>query len=650
MGKLMSTIVTVVVAVGLSALIWVLANLWFNQVRNNWDRFVGIVYGIVGFVLGVVLHGNHVLVFSEPSDDAWDDGLVSDLGVFLQWFWPPLALGLLFAVLGTVVGRTTDARQRLMIATGGFTVIGVGLGALMDEDVRPDLAPGPLIGWTVAGAVIGGGISLLRKRAILGGALIGGAVGWVLGGWGSADIGEGTIAESIIATAVPAIAIGLRVGLGKRPDLTGRINLDRRSRAVIFLAPALLFIFVTLVIPALRTLYLSFYDKNSVERVGFDNYTATFRDRKSFDADNWSNMVGSQLFWIGAVFIVIAIFMSARQKQLTGKAVELGGGSLAPWLAGGLFVLFAAFTAFRGTIINNLWWVVTVTLFSTSLGLAVAVLADNAKGEKAAKSIIFMPMAISLVGASIIWRFMYIPRDASENQTGVLNALWVGLGKLSTGSGLPTIIVGVLIGVAVVLLLAALARALVRKEWGRAAVPGIAALLLLWLFVRDWGIIGDGVGGFVIRPDGTIVGRPVGFIQESPFNNFWLMVILIWIQTGFAMVILSAAIKAVPTEYLEAARVDGATESQIFWRVTLPQIGTTIGVVVTTLVVLVMKVFDIVKVVTNGNFGTQVLANNMYQEAFQFGNTGRGAALAMLILLSVLPVMYMNIRRMQREG
>ena len=116
------------------------------------------------------------------------------------------------------------------------------------------------------------------------------------------------------------------------------------------------------------------------------------------------------------------------------------------------------------------------------------------------------------------------------------------------------------------------------------------------------------------------------------------------------MVILSAAIKAVPTEFLEAARVDGATESQIFWKVTLPQIATTIGVVVTTIIVLVMKVFDIVKVVTNGNFGTQVLANDMFQQAFQFSRIGQGAALAILILLSVLPVMIYNIRRMQREN
>ena len=128
------------------------------------------------------------------------------------------------------------------------------------------------------------------------------------------------------------------------------------------------------------------------------------------------------------------------------------------------------------------------------------------------------------------------------------------------------------------------------------------------------------------------------------------MVILIWIQTGFAMVIMSAAIKAVPTELIEAAKVDGANESQVFWRVTLPQIRTTIGVVVTTLIVLVMKVYDIVKVVTNGNFGSQVLANDMFEEAFLFSNTGVGAALAVILFVSVLPVMVLNIRRMQREA
>ena len=181
-------------------------------------------------------------------------------------------------------------------------------------------------------------------------------------------------------------------------------------------------------------------------------------------------------------------------------------------------------------------------------------------------------------------------------------------------------------------------------------LPGILSILIGWLFIRFAGIIGGGMGGFKVNADGSTSPQTVLFVQESPYNNFWLMIILIWIQVGFSMVILSAAIKAVPTELIEAAKIDGATDSQVFWRVTLPQIGTTIGVVVTTLIVLVMKVFDIVKVVTNGNFGTQVLANNMYDAAFKFSNRGLGAALAMVILFLVLPVMYFNVRKMRREA
>jgi ABC-type sugar transport system permease subunit len=378
---------------------------------------------------------------------------------------------------------------------------------------------------------------------------------------------------------------------------------------------------------------------------------------------------------------------------------------MAPLVIGGVLLTFAAFSTLRGTIINNLWWVVVVTLLSTSIGLAIAVLADGARFERVAKSIIFMPMAISLVGASVIWRFMYVARDTSKSQTGVMNGLWVGLGELSTGLGIaattfvflllfggfvyvvsqlgkrkwvhaligavatPAIaylfaivwnalgadgsrwLVGIVLTVVFVAVVASLGRALVSQQFARAVVPGVVALLLGWFLVRYWAIIGNGVGGHRVNDDGEVIsGQAINFIQESPFNNVWLMVVLIWIQTGFAMVILSAAIKAVPTELIEAARVDGATESQVFWRVTLPQIATTIGVVVTTLIVLVMKVYDIVKVMTNGNFGTEVLANNMFREAFLNLDAGLGAALAMLIFVSVLPIMIMNIRRMQREG
>lgn len=640
MGKIISTLITVVVAVTASAAIWVGANLIFNQVRHRWSRFNGLVFGVLGFVLGVVLAGNRVTRGSvgEP------------LGGFLHWVWLPLLLAVVLGAVGVMLTRTDDDRQRLGLSIGAGVVIGVGLGLLVAPDYQPALDIVPLVIWTVVAAAAGAGIAVLRGRQPLGGALVLGGLGWIIGAWGHADIGGGSAAEAVVAMAVPALAFGARLGLTDNPETHVRTRIDQKSRGVIFLAPALLFIFVTLVVPTIRTIYLSFLDRRSEQWVGLRNYINIFQSRESWDASNFSNFFTSQLFWIGLVLLVIAALLGVRQRAQTGKAVELGGPNIGPLVVGGVLLAFALFTALRGTIVNNLWWVVAVTLFSTMLGLAVAVLADKAKGERFAKSIIFMPMAISMVGASIIWRFMYASRDISGDQTGVLNALWVGLGRLSTGNGLPTYIVGALLGLLLLGFAIMVAQALVRRQWGRAAMPGVAFLLLGWFFVRYMGIIGGGVGGFRINAQGETVARTIDFITDSPYNNFWLMVILIWIQTGFAMVILSAAIKAVPEEFIEAARVDGATQSQIFWRIILPQISTTIGVVVTTLIVVVMKVYDIVKVVTNGQFGTQVLANDMFNQAFQFGETGRGAALAVLIFVLVLPVMVLNIRRMQKEA
>jgi len=177
-------------------------------------------------------------------------------------------------------------------------------------------------------------------------------------------------------------------------------------------------------------------------------------------------------------------------------------------------------------------------------------------------------------------------------------------------------------------------------------MAGFAAGFLVldaWLIYR---ILGPGLGGVAANGD----PKPILFIQEGPFNNMWLMVVLIWVQTGFAMVILSSAIKAVPTELTEAAKVDGATESQVFWRITLPQIAPTLGVVITALIVTVMKVFDIVYAMTGGNFGTQVIANEMWNRAFGQTNLGLGSALAVVLFVSIVPVMWINIRRMQRES
>jgi alpha-glucoside transport system permease protein len=177
---------------------------------------------------------------------------------------------------------------------------------------------------------------------------------------------------------------------------------------------------------------------------------------------------------------------------------------------------------------------------------------------------------------------------------------------------------------------------------------GFAAGFLLLVAYLVYRVLGPGMGGY-IEEDGVVTARPVLFIQEGPFNNMWLMVVLIWVQTGFAMVILSAAIKAVPTELTEAAKVDGATESQVFWRITLPHIAPTVGVVTTALFVTVMKVFDIVYAMTNGNFGTQVIANEMWIRAFGQTNLGLGSALAVVLFVSVIPIMWINIRRMQRD-
>ena len=250
---------------------------------------------------------------------------------------------------------------------------------------------------------------------------------------------------------------------------------------------------------------------------------------------------------------------------------------------------------------------IVVVSLATVLGLAVAVLADRAKAENAAKSLIFLPMAISFIGAGIIWRFMYQARDPSQKQTGVMNAIWVWFGESTTSTA------GKAVWLVALFLLALVFLFLIKQGLDAKSntMAGFAAGFLVLDAYLIYRILGPGLGGYV-EADGVVTPRPVLFIQEGPFNNMWLMVVLIWVQTGFAMVILSAAIKAVPTELTEAAKVDGATESQVFWRITLPQIAPTIGVVTTALFVTVMKVFDIVFTMTNGNFGTQVIANQMW--------------------------------------
>ena len=223
---------------------------------------------------------------------------------------------------------------------------------------------------------------------------------------------------------------------------------------------------------------------------------------------------------------------------------------------------------------NNMLWLIVVPALSTAFGLLAAQLSDRIFWGNVAKSIIFMPMAISFVGAAVIWKLVYDARPISQEQIGVLNALYLYFG----GDAPQT-----------------------------------------WLTTLFW-------------------------------NNFFLMAVLIWIQTGFAMVILSAALRGVPEETIEAAIIDGASPMQIFFKIKAPQIISTIVVVWTTITILVLKIFDIVFAMTNGQWGTQVLANYMFGQLFVANDWGVGSAAAMVLMLLVLPILIWNIYNARKES
>ncbi|WP_423917074.1 carbohydrate ABC transporter permease [Candidatus Poriferisodalis sp.] len=489
---------------------------------------------------------------------------------------------------------------------------------------------GVVVGAVLAGNHVFGGLSLLSAEAS--------TTFWLWAVVGSA------IWQWAVVGALAGGAAGAVIGSLGAPSRASRERLTERGRIVTFLGPAVLFVALGLVIPLIRTIYLSVFDERTVEWVGLANYGEILTNEKSIDLSGWADIFTSRLFFAAAVLVAVGLLIGMIAGRRRGRVLEPLPSVIGP-IGIGLFVLsFAVLSTLRGTVMNNLWWVVVVTALSTGLGLAAAVLADRVRWESVAKSLIFLPMAISFVGAGIIWRFMYIARPPQKPQTGVLNAIWAGLGSLrprTTGSWVAVALLG-----AVTVALAGLcAFGLRRRQIGLAVGAAVSAVPVLWLIYR---FLGPGVGGSVPGPNGEHIAGTILFLQEAPFNNVWLMVVLVWIQTGFAMVILSAAIKAVPSELLEAARVDGATERQTFWHVTMPTIVPTITVVATTLIVLVMKVYDIVKVMTAGNFGTQVIANEMWQRAFTELNFGLGSALAVVLFLAVVPAMAFNIRRMQR--
>lgn len=280
-----------------------------------------------------------------------------------------------------------------------------------------------------------------------------------------------------------------------------------RVRPFVFVGPSMVVLGVYFVYPTVRTLVLSFLDARSTQFVGFANYVLAFSNPEML-------------------------------------------------------------VAFR----NNLLWLIFVTGSVISLGLVLAVMLDRTGAwELVAKSIVFVPMAISAVGAGVIWKFVYSFQPIQRPQIGLLNAILVRLG-----------------------------------------------------------------------------GEPQGWLILKPWNNFLLIAIMVWILTGFATVVLSAAVKSVPASLLEASRLDGAREVRIFFTVIIPFIGRTILTITTTVVIIVLKVFDIVFVMTSGQNDTEVIANRMFREMFTFRNYGRSSALAVVLLIAVTPVMIYNIRSMRK--
>ena len=227
----------------------------------------------------------------------------------------------------------------------------------------------------------------------------------------------------------------------------------------------------------------------------------------------------------------------------------------------------------HSALFNNLLWVIFVPTFAVIIGLVVAVLADRltAKWEAIAKALIFLPMAISFIGAAAIFQLIYAWQPPGQTQTGVLNAIWTSVG-----------------------------------------------------------------------------GEPIEFLRNEAINDFALMAIMVWLQAGFAMVLLSAAIKNVPEDTIEAARIDGATELQIFFRIVVPQIFSTIVVVATTILILVLKVFDVVRALTQGRNGTDVIANDFYDK-FALGQYGSAGVLVVILVFLTIPFMILNIKRFREQ-
>lgn len=306
------------------------------------------------------------------------------------------------------------------------------------------------------------------------------------------------------------------------------VDWTTRLQPFVFIGPAMAILAWYLAFPSLRTFWISLFGRDGPPTLSL---TLLFSSPKEYFALFSSNFQGISNY--------VAVFTDRLMRE-----------------------------AFRN---NIFFWIGIATPITVIMGLLVAILADRSKFERVSKSLIFMPMAISFVGASVIWNFIYEVKPVGSPQIGLLNAIVVGLG------GQP-------------------------QAW-----PAYTAI--------------------------------------SPWNNLFLVVIVVWLQAGYAMVLFSAAIKGIPDEIIEAARVDGATEPQIFMRIMIPYIQGTIITVSTTVVIFTLKIFDVVWVMTGGQFGTDVIATQFYRQSFIARNAGYGSAIAIILLVAVIPVMVYNLRQ-----
>ena len=280
----------------------------------------------------------------------------------------------------------------------------------------------------------------------------------------------------------------------------------------------------------------------------------------------WRERIRPYVF-LGPAMAMLAVFLVIPVVVTILASLTEDGGAVANW--GAVLTSPEMWLAFR----NNVIWLVLGTGGSVAIGLLVATLVDRVKREALAKTFIFLPLAISMVGASVIWKFVYAWAPEGEQQIGILNEVWTWFGN-----------------------------------------------------------------------------EPVPWLQIPPLNTVALIVIMVWLQTGFAMVVLSAALKGVPNEVIEAARMDGAGESTVFFRIVIPMIQGTLIAVATTIAIAILKVFDIVYVTTGGRFETEVVANRMFQEMFVFRNFGQASAIAVILFIAVVPIMIVNIRNLRRQG